>query len=53
MQRFTIALCLYIAGGAVLVNLAGNMAANTAEGMQRAQEARTERLCQVNPVYCD
>lgn len=46
------ALCIYIAITAVAVNVAGNMMANTAEGIRQAQQQRTERLCQVNPAYC-
>jgi hypothetical protein len=44
---------LYIAVIAVAMNVAGNLAANTAEGLKASQAARTERLCAVNPVYCD
>ena len=44
---------LYIAAIAITMNVAGNLAANTAEGLKASQAARTERLCAVNPVYCD
>ena len=46
------ALCIYLAITAVAVNVVGNWAANTAEGIQQAQEARAERLCEVNKIYC-
>ncbi len=53
MQMFTRTLALYVIGGAVLVNIAGNMADCTAKGMERARIDRIEKLCQVNPIYCD
>ena len=53
MQRFTTVLALYIAGGAVAVNVAGNMMANTAQALEQRQADRTEQLCQVNRIYCD
>lgn len=42
------ALLLYIAAGCIAVNVAGNIAANTAEGLQQRQAARLEAICQVN-----
>ena len=53
MQRFTTVLALYVAGGAIAVNVVGNMMANTAEGLQQRQSDRIEKLCQVNQIYCD
>ena len=47
------AFALYVALGALLVNIAGNLAANTAQGLEAAQESRSELLCASNPVYCD
>lgn len=44
---------VYIVAIAVAMNVAGNMASNTAEGLKAAQAARTEKLCAVNPIYCD
>ncbi len=52
MQLFTRTLALYTVAGVIAINVVGNMANNTAEGMQRAHEARAEKLCKVNPVYC-
>lgn len=46
------AILIYIALAAVAVNIGANMAANTAEGIKAAQEARIERLCEVNDLYC-
>ena len=46
------AIFLYIALGAVAVNVAGNIAANTAEGLQQQRADRIEKLCAVNTVYC-
>ncbi len=46
------ALCIYLALGAVLTNIAGNMMANSTEGLRAAQQQRTERLCQINTDYC-
>lgn len=46
------AILVYIAVIAVAVNVAGNLASNTAEGLKASQAARTEKLCAVNPVYC-
>ena len=46
------ALLLYIAAGAIAVNVATNWAASTAEGLKATQEARIEKLCEVNAVYC-
>ena len=43
---------VYIAATAIAMNVAGNMAANTTEGLKAAQAARTEKLCAVNPLYC-
>ena len=45
-------LCIYLFITAVAINVAGNWAANTAEGIREAREARTERLCQINKLYC-
>lgn len=47
------AFCLYIAAGAILVNITGNFFASTAEGIAQARNERIERLCRVNPIYCD
>ena len=47
------ALGIYLAITAVAVNVVANAMANSAEGLKRASEQRTERLCQINPVYCD
>ena len=52
MQRFTTILALYVAGGAIAVNVAGNMMANTADALEQRQADRTEKLCKVNPAYC-
>jgi len=46
------AIFFYVALIAIAVNLAGNMASNTAKGMEAAQKARFEKLCQVNRIYC-
>lgn len=46
------ALLIYIAAGAIAINVAGNMASQTAEGIQAAREARSEKLCAVNRIYC-
>ena len=46
------ALILYIAAGAIAVNVAGNLARNTAESLESVQSQRSEQLCQVNPRYC-
>lgn len=46
------AFALYLAITAVAVNVAGNIMANTADGIKAAQEARTEQLCQANRAYC-
>ena len=47
------ALCIYLALTAVAANIATNVASRTAAGIERAQEQRIERLCAVNPIYCD
>lgn len=44
------ALLLYIAAGCIAVNVAGNIAASTAEGLQQRQSARIQAVCQVNNV---
>ena len=44
---------VYIAAIAIAMNVAGNLAANTAEGLKASQAARVEKLCAVNPVYCE
>lgn len=46
------ALALYIAVTCIAVNVAGNWANGQANRIQEIQEQRTERLCQVNPIYC-
>ncbi len=46
------AFCIYLALGAVLTNIAGNMMASSVEGIRSAQQGRTEQLCQVNTDYC-
>ena len=46
------ALLLYIAIGAISINVVANMASRTAEGMKAAREARIEKLCVVNDIYC-
>ena len=43
---------LYIALAALGVNIASNMAAGTAEALEQRQQARYEKLCEINPVYC-
>ena len=43
---------IYVAIACIAVNLAGNLAAKTAEGLQQRTEARTAQLCKVNPAYC-
>ena len=43
----------YTALALVLINVAGNIAANSAEGLEAARQARVERLCAVNKLYCD
>ena len=47
------ALCIYLALTAVAANVAMNVANRTAEGLQRTQQQRIERLCAVNPIYCE
>ena len=44
---------IYVALACIAVNIGGNLAAKTAEGLQNRVDARTAQLCQVNPVYCD
>lgn len=46
------ALFIYIALGAVAINIASNMMSGTAKALQDRQEARQEQLCQVNKLYC-
>ena len=47
------AFALYLAAAAILANVAGNVFANSAQGLQTAQENRIEKLCAANPIYCD
>ena len=46
------ALLLYIALGAIVVNVAANVAQSTAAGIQAAQANRNAQLCKVNNLYC-
>ena len=46
------ALLLYIAVGAVAVNVAANAMQSTAAGIQAAQANRNAQLCKVNNLYC-
>jgi hypothetical protein len=46
------ALCIYIALTCVSINVVGNAMANTAKGLQAAQEARMEKLCAIQSDYC-
>ena len=46
------AFLLYVIAGAIAVNVAGNVAANSADGLQEIRSARAEKLCKVNRVYC-
>lgn len=46
------AILLYVALGAVAVNVAGNLAVNTAEGLQQQRANRIEKLCAVSTDYC-
>ena len=46
------AFALYLFAGCIALNVAGNIAANTAEGLQEAQQNRIDKLCLVNPAYC-
>lgn len=46
------ALLLYIAIGAVAVNVAANAMQSTAAGIKAAQDNRNAQLCQVNKIYC-
>jgi len=43
---------LYVILGAIAVNVAGNVAANSADGLQSIRSARAEKLCKVNRAYC-
>ena len=47
------ALLLYIAIGAVAVNVVSNAMQSTAEGIKAAQDNRIDQLCIVNDLYCD
>lgn len=46
------ALALYIAITCVAVNVAGNWANGQASRIQEIQQQRSEKLCQVNRIYC-
>jgi hypothetical protein len=46
------AILLYVFLMAVAVNVATNMAGNTAQGLQKIQLDRHAALCEVNEQYC-
>jgi len=47
------ALCTYLAIAAVAINVAGNLASNSAKGLQEASDRRSAQLCKVNQSYCN
>ena len=46
------AVALYLFAGCIALNVAGNLAANTAKGLEQVQQDRIEKLCQINEAYC-
>jgi len=44
---------LYIAAGAIAINVVGNAMQHTADAIQQRQADRVENLCKVNGIYCE
>ena len=46
------AIFVYVAIGAIAVNIAGNLMSQTAEALEKQRTDRIEKICAINPAYC-